>query len=749
MRHLHNSLSTKIQRGKESVPGGDTMKITINGKKIRVRKGETVLQVAQRSGIRIPTLCHHKDLSPYGGCRLCIVDLKGKQAPLTACTLIAEDGMIIKTDTPRLRQLRRSTLQLILSEHPSACLICEREADCDNFQECIKKSAVTFGCKSCPQNNNCELQDLVKEMGIKDIDFEFRYRNLETQRHDPFFDRDYNLCILCGRCIRACQEIRHAYTLEFHHRGPETLVGTAFDLPHLESGCQFCGACVDICPTGALRDRFSRYDGPAERMVKTTCILCSIGCAIDLNVTGSKITCSAPHNNPICVRGRFGVAPLVHHPKRVTKPLMKKENGIAEVEWDEALNFVAQKFLEHKNRTGILFSAQLTVEAIDKVNALGYSLSAKLAAPSSSDDTPLPLALKKIRNDAAIVIVNTDMVGDYSVLLLRLRRKLKGRATFIVIDALTRASDRFADIVLKPIPGTEKEVIDVLCGTGRLLKKSGVTASEIELAMQLVKGRKLYVLYDPCHFNPGTPGKVSQTIRLYRQPNTLMIADRGADHPVEDILRSTDIDCLYLAGVAPRLDRKYRTIIVQDCFLPDFDFDVFLPAATFAEINGRMVDLEGKIKRLRRAIEPIGKAMPDEEIIDSIARAMGVELIKKPKPKKHKRTKRTIIEKTSKAYPVHLIVRENAYVYRNKPLSAVLKGFDRLRQDRCALLNEKTAKASKLHDGRQAHVISRHTSFVIPIKICPDMPDNTVLIFSHPSANSMNNQPVRIECIKS
>ena len=247
--------------------------ITIDGKRIRAKRGETILEVAQRKGIKIPTLCYHKDLSPFGGCRLCIVQVKGKTHPLTACTLYPENGMVIRTDTPRLRKQRKFTLQLILSEHPNACLICEREAECDSFQECIKKSAVTFGCKSCPQNRDCELQDLVEEFKIKKIPLDFRYRNLEIERHDPFFDRDYNLCILCGRCIRACQEIRNAHTLDFHHRGPDTLVGTAFELPHLESGCQFCGACVDVCPTGALGDRFSRYDKPAEKTVKTTCML--------------------------------------------------------------------------------------------------------------------------------------------------------------------------------------------------------------------------------------------------------------------------------------------------------------------------------------------------------------------------------------------------------------------------------------------------------------------------------------------
>ncbi|UCF71381.1 MAG: (2Fe-2S)-binding protein [candidate division WOR-3 bacterium] len=724
------------------------MRITINGKKCTARYGETVLQVAQRSGIRIPTLCHHKDLSPYGGCRLCIVDMKGKQTPLTACTLTAEDGMVIKTDTPRLRKLRRSTLQLILSEHPSACLICEREKDCDNFQECIKKSAVTFGCKSCPQNNKCELQDLVRDMDIKDLHFEFRYRNLETQRDDPFFDRDYNLCVLCGRCIRACHEIRHAHTLEFHHRGPKTLVGTAFDLPHLESGCQFCGACVDICPTGALRDRFSRYDGPPERTVKTTCMLCSIGCAVDLNVSNGKITCSTPHKDQICARGRFAIAPIVNHPRRITKPLMKKRDGVIEVEWDEALECVSQKLREHRNRTGFLFSPQLTVEAAENIYALGGSLSAKLAMPFLSNVPPRPLALSEIKGKAAMIIVNTDMVGDYSVLLLTLRRKMKDRATFIVIDAFARPSDRFADTVLKPNPGTEQKIVDVLCGPGRFPKESGISAAEIELAQRLVKGKKVYVLYDPSNSVIEKSSKSCKTFPLFSQPNALRISRMGFHCTHEEMLTSKNIDCLYLVGVAPKLERKYGTVIVQDCFLPDFDFDVFLPAATFAETDGQMVDIEDRTKRVRRAIEPIGRAMPDDMIVEAIARAMDLRLTKKSGKRKIV-TKRATLRKTNRAYPLRLIVRENAYTYRGKTLSAILRGFDRLRHDRSAWINENTAKKFGLRDGARATIIGRRTSFIMPVKISSYLPQSTVLVFDHPSARRLKNEPVRLECTKS
>jgi len=720
--------------------------ITINGKRIRARKNETVLEIARRSGIKIPTLCFHEDLTPFGGCRLCIVEVKGKKMPLTACTLIPEQGMVIKTDTPRLRKLRKFTLQLILSEHPNACLICEREADCANFQECIKKSAVTFGCKSCPQNDNCELQNLVRELNIKTIPFEFRYRNLEVERYDPFFDRDYNLCILCGRCIRTCEEIRHAHTLEFHHRGPETIVGTAFDLPHLESGCQFCGACVDVCPTGALRDRFGRYDKPPEKSVKTTCILCSTGCAINLNVSNNKITCSTPHSNQICVRGRFGIAPLVSHPKRITKPLIRKEGQIVEVEWQEALEFAAAKLQQHKGRTGILYSPQLTSEAIDKLYSVADFTKAKVAIRTSNDATPKPLKLNGIKGRSVFIIVNTDMIADFPVLFLKLRKKFERRALFIAIDAVSRDRE-FAHITLNPKPGTELDLIESLIDTKKASRKSGLHSAEIKHAKKMIEGRRVYVFYNADNFHFTKSGKSFTTFPLHSQINSLKIATFGYDGSPE-ILDDSNLECLYTIGVAPMLHNKYKTVIVQDCFLPDFDFDIFFPAATFAEINGNVIDIEGKSKRVRKAIEPMGKSMSDEEIIATLAQVMQVKL-KRPVRRTPAKARSRVRRIARKANSLQLIIRENTHVFRNKLLSEIMKGFDLMRHDRHIWMNEKTAKKHKLTKGMHAVIISLHTTLEMPVKISPSVPDDAVLIFYDPSMRIDENLPVRLECTKS
>ena len=725
------------------------MTITINGTRIKAQKGETVLRVAERAGIKIPSLCYHKDLTPYGGCRLCIVEVKGTKTPLTACTLYVQPNMVVKTDTPRLRRLRRFTLQLMLSEHPNACLICERESDCANFQECIKKSSVTFGCKSCPQNENCALQDMVREFGVKDIPFEFRYRNLELERHDPFFDRDYNLCILCGRCIRVCGEIRGAHTLEFHHRGPETLVGTAFDLPHLESGCQFCGACVDACPTGALRDRFSRYEKPFEKTVKTTCMLCSIGCQIDLNVSADKITCSTPHNNQICVRGRFGIAPLVNHPKRITVPLMKKNDTVVEVEWEEALAFVAEKLRQHKNHTGILLTPELTREALNKIYSLADQGNMKIAVQMDPDNMPRVLDLTKARGKVAFIVLNTDLVADYSVLLLALRKKHKNNAVFVIIDPVARRSERFADAILTPVPGTENEVMQMLCGSKKTSKKTGVLTEDIEMARNLIAGRKVFVLYDPSNTPPINIKQPLFALPLHSKSNLLTIAKLGFDTTPQTMITDKHIDCLYAIGCEPDSDRKYDTVIVQDCFLPNSEFDVFLPAATFAETSGSIQDIEGKLKKVRAAMRSAGKAMSDDSIIDALARAMNVKLRTKAKGRRPGRIKKPGLARPRDKRALNLIVRQNTYGYRNKTLSAILKGFDRFRGDTYIWLNENTAARHRLKQGMEATLSGSFGTHTARVRYNTSIPDGTVMIYRYQATNNIVGGPVRIACTKS
>jgi formate dehydrogenase beta subunit len=257
--------------------------LTIDGTEVEAERGCTVLRAAQSAGIYIPTLCYHPDLLPYGGCRLCIVEIENMRGFPTSCTTPATGGMVVKSNTPQLQELRRSFLQLILTEHPNACLTCHRRERCGPYDICLRHVAVTERCVSCPKNGQCELQYLVDYIGIGDMTLPYRYRGLPVDfEREPLIQRDYNLCILCGRCVQMCSEVRGIGAVSFVNRGIDTVVGTAFDKPLQDSGCRFCGACVEVCPTGALMDEGARYQ--PEHNHEEIAAPCKYACPAGINV---------------------------------------------------------------------------------------------------------------------------------------------------------------------------------------------------------------------------------------------------------------------------------------------------------------------------------------------------------------------------------------------------------------------------------------------------------------------------------
>jgi formate dehydrogenase alpha subunit len=277
----------------------------------------------------------------------------------------------VLTDTVMLKELRREILKLILSEHPASCLLCDENTSCKDYQGTIRKAGVTTGCRFCPNDQQCELQDVVEALEITEIDYPIYYHGYEAEHEDPFYDRDYNICILCGRCVRMCQEVRGTGVLAFTYRGPKAKIGPAFGRSHVEAGCEFCGACVDVCPTGALADKASKWDGKPDGYNVSTCPFCSLGCQVELyykNGMLSKVTANLDpeiNDGQLCVRGRFCMPEMTHHFERAKRPMLQKGKYFREVGWEEALQTVGEKLKGIKaSEFLMLVSPDLTNESL-------------------------------------------------------------------------------------------------------------------------------------------------------------------------------------------------------------------------------------------------------------------------------------------------------------------------------------------------------------------------------------------------
>lgn len=302
------------------------LNVTVNGLPVEAEAGMTILEAAELAGIDIPTFCHDPQLVGAGACRICIVEVENARNLPASCVTPIWDGMVINTESDRVVQARKANLSLLLANHPLDCLTCEK-------------------------SGACSLQDYCYKYGVSETDYVGEGKEYAVEDSNPFYERDMNKCILCGKCARVCHEINGAGAIDYAFRGFTSTISPAFGEPVENSPCVFCGMCTDICPVGALTPKLSKGKGRVWEInkVKTICPYCGTGCAIDLHVKGNEIVGASgnreglANKGHVCVKGHYGWD-FVHSPDRLTKPLIKKDGKFEEASWDEALSLVADKF---------------------------------------------------------------------------------------------------------------------------------------------------------------------------------------------------------------------------------------------------------------------------------------------------------------------------------------------------------------------------------------------------------------------
>ena len=458
----------------------DDIIITIDGVEVPTQRGKMVLEAAIDAGLYVPYLCYHPGMKPYAACRMCVVEVEGQRGYPAACTLPVADGMVVHNQIPAVDQLRRSVMEMLIAEHPNGCLTCHRIDICGPNDVCLRHVSVNDRCVTCPKNERCELKDTVRYLGMNlESPLGYKYRDIPLEVSDPFYDRDYNLCIVCGRCVRACEELRGDDAIGFTERSGQALVGTSFGTSLLESGCEFCGSCIDVCPVGALVERDHKWE-KARRVERSICPHCPVGCQLNLEFNGKdELIRAVPEiNSPAnqgqaCFKGKFGLE-FVNDSARLQSPLIRRGEDLVESTWDEALDFVAERLADV---SGEEFALLTSPTSTNEEHYLSQKFARAVMGSNNVDhtsnlDPELVLGLEDSLGLAAatnpiwdleqagcVLTFNTNVTEEQNVVAVPIKRAARKNTRLVVIDSREVELTRYAHIWLRPAPGTESTLL--------------------------------------------------------------------------------------------------------------------------------------------------------------------------------------------------------------------------------------------------------------------------------------------------
>jgi formate dehydrogenase major subunit len=464
------ALLQELDTGTPIRTGESSVTLTIDGRKVSVPPGTSVMAAAALIDNPIPKLCATDNLEAFGSCRLCLVEIEGRKGTPASCTTPAEEGMVVHTKTARLEKLRRGVMELYISDHPLDCL-------------------------TCSANGDCELQTQAEGLGISDTRFGYGGANhfdARTDASNPYFAFDPTKCIVCSRCVRACDEVQGTFALTILGRGFDSKVSPG-GVEFLQSECVSCGACVQACPTSSLNEKSVIEKGMPERSVVTTCAYCGVGCSLKAELKDDEVLRMVPHKagkaneGHSCVKGRFAYG-YATHKDRVLKPMIRKriDDPWREVSWDEALQYAAGEFKRiqaqyGRDSVGAITSSRCTNEEVFLIQKLvragfgnnnvdtcarvchsptGFGLSKTFGTSAGTQD------FKSVDRSDVVVVIGANPTDAHPVFASRLKKRLRAGARLIVIDPrridLVRTPHIEADHHLALKPGTNVAVLNAL-----------------------------------------------------------------------------------------------------------------------------------------------------------------------------------------------------------------------------------------------------------------------------------------------
>jgi formate dehydrogenase major subunit len=623
--------------------------VTIDGKQIEVPDGTTVLRAAQSAGIDIPTLCDHPHLTPYGGCRLCLVEVEGARTLQPSCTLPVSNNMIVKTDTQKVKDARKFVLTLIFSERNHFCPYCQ----------------VSGG--------DCELQNSAYHEGMTHWPLQPNWQPYPMDSSHPYIILENNRCILCRRCVRACGELVGNYTLGFEERGARSLLVADTGVLLGESSCISCGTCVQVCPTGALIDRWSAYRGHDEQAEKTStiCVGCSVGCGIDVFTRDNNLlridgNWEAPINEGvICEVGRF--KPMDERCERIVTPMVRKSGSLKASTWEEALKTTAAE-LKTKKLAAVI-STRLPIEALANFKALTAGLdcesatsleegtaTAESAKFADAEGKSFEGKLSDMLSADGFMLMGTDVVKDHQVAGFFIKRVLGNGTRLLIVDESENALSSLANKMLSCKATAYADVVNALSaavvklGLARcttdvkasdldgFASKTGLKTEEyLDAAFVIASSQKPVIVYG-ASASPKALAAFAQLIgasliSLKGSANSLAASQLKLDQPVkigatQALLVALGDDEVSQKRLKEFEKVSFKVVIASKTSALTAMADVVFPAANWLEQEGHYLSLDGRMQTAKRCLTPTPEVRPTADILVALADSTGVALPK-------------------------------------------------------------------------------------------------------------------------